>query len=402
MSKNFNYDSFKYIITKIVTGLKKLIDEKANIKHTHSATDINETTDKKFVTLKDKEKLSKIDISGDGTGFFSNDGTYKEITGGGGGDASIDDINISKTTTYSSDKVEKTFAKKDELHTHDNKKILDDINIDRFTRWEETTKAIVSTGGGNKFLADDLTYKEIAGISNPINDDDLESTTTTLSASKIKSEIDTALEDSNEDINKALNSKVDAVLGKGLSSNDYTTIEKNKLALIKTNGSPIEFLAKDGDYYKINNVGINNQMPSDTATFSGNEIDRRINDGILNLVLPTQNDAPTIWKKNYDNVVAGQVLEMQTSLNFSINNAIIQVYKFIDGAKNQTKVISDFTDKEKDLYIYNDKNVIFSNLAKIKDSYNIPISVNEDGFYETQLISKSDYKYINGFTIAVR
>lgn len=409
MTQNFNYDNFKYIITKIVNGLKTLINTKAEKIHKHSANDIEETDAKKFVDFTDKDKLSKIDINGDGSKVWTNDGTYREITGGG--DASIDDTAISDSTTFSSQKINTTYvknsslidyAKKEDLHYHDNKNILDDINIDRFTRWEEITKAIVSDGAGDRFLTDDLEYKRIDGISNPIDDSNLEATNTTLSSSKIMSEISNANDIINENVNQALKNKVDAELGKGLSENNFTTVDKNKLALIKTNGSPIRFHAEDGEYYEINNVSIDDENASDTTTFSGNEIDNRINEGILNLVLPTQNDAPTIWKKNYDNVKAGDVLEMQTSLNFSIDNAIIQVYKFIDGAKNQTKVISNFTDDEKNNYIYNEENVSFANLVKIKDSYNIPLDINEDGFYETQMISKSDYKDINGITVMVR
>ena len=43
-------------------------------------------------------------------------------------------------------------------------------------------------------------------------------------------ELADALQDSDSSFNKALNNKVDKVEGKGLSTNDYTTTEKNKLA----------------------------------------------------------------------------------------------------------------------------------------------------------------------------
>jgi hypothetical protein len=113
-----------------------------------------------------------------------------------------------------------------------------------------------------------------------------------------------------------------------------------------------------------------------------------------------------MWKKNFQNVTAGDVLELQTSFNFNINNAIIQVYKFIAGKTGLTKIVSDFKSGEAQNYIYNSENVEFSDAnsgqIKIKDSYSIPISVNEDGFYETQIISKSDYVDIDSFSVIVR
>lgn len=46
-------------------------------------------------------------------------------------------------------------------------------------------------------------------------------------------ELADALQDSDSSFNKALNNKVDKVSGKGLSTNDYTSAEKNKLASLQ-------------------------------------------------------------------------------------------------------------------------------------------------------------------------
>jgi hypothetical protein len=494
-------------VTKIVNKLKAMINGKADSEHTHSPNDIDETTEKKFVSDTEKNKIAAISISGDGTNFLSDDGNYKPanssvlITDGDGkkflandgvykptamiddvnasinstysstkieeklgtkvnakdwhthnnkdiidditlekvtgwdtntnivksdGDgqsylandgtykpidisATIDDINIATTSTYSSTKIEEKLGFKvdvDNWHDHANKDLLDDITLERFTEWDVKTALVKSDGDGQSFLTNDGTYKSIAGISNPIDDSNETSVDTTLSASKINQNIETAVSDLEFDVTQKLNGKVDAEIGKGLSENNFTTIEKNKLDLIKTDGSPKEFFARDGSYYEINNVGINDKSPTNITSYSGSYIEKRINDGILNLVLPTQNDAPTMWKKNFQNVTAGDVLELQTSFNFNINNAIIQVYKFIAGETGLTKVISNFTTSETQNYIYNPDNVEFSGLndgqVKIKDSYAIPLSVNEDGFYETQLISKSDYNDIDSFSVIVR
>ena len=53
------------------------------------------------------------------------------------------------------------------------------------------------------------------------------------------------------DVNSSLNTKVDKVDGKGLSTNDYTTDEKTKVGKIITSGNGTSFLANDGTYKKV-------------------------------------------------------------------------------------------------------------------------------------------------------
>ena len=53
------------------------------------------------------------------------------------------------------------------------------------------------------------------------------------------------------DVNSSLNTKVDKVDGKALSTNDYTTDEKTKVGKIKTDGDGSKFLANDGTYKKV-------------------------------------------------------------------------------------------------------------------------------------------------------
>ena len=48
-----------------------------------------------------------------------------------------------------------------------------------------------------------------------------------------------------------LNNKVDKVNNKGLSTNDYTSLDKGKVNMISTNGDGSKFLANDGTYKTI-------------------------------------------------------------------------------------------------------------------------------------------------------
>ena len=54
------------------------------------------------------------------------------------------------------------------------------------------------------------------------------------------------------EVDAKLDTKVDKVDGKGLSTNDYTTEEKTKVGKIKTDGTGTSFLANDGTYKKVN------------------------------------------------------------------------------------------------------------------------------------------------------
>ena len=53
------------------------------------------------------------------------------------------------------------------------------------------------------------------------------------------------------EVDAKLDTKVDKIDGKGLSTNDYTTDEKTKVEKIKTDGNGKEFLANDGNYVGI-------------------------------------------------------------------------------------------------------------------------------------------------------
>ena len=54
------------------------------------------------------------------------------------------------------------------------------------------------------------------------------------------------------EVDAKLDTKVDKVDGKGLSTNDYTTEEKTKVGKIVTSGTGTSFLANDGTYKKVN------------------------------------------------------------------------------------------------------------------------------------------------------
>lgn len=415
---------FNYVIKK----LNSLINNKASLKHSHSADDVTETDDKKFMTSEDKSKITSLITDGKGELFLSDNGRYislgaltdgerekiskillngkgdkvlndkgeyilmsalseeqaelvsKIIINGAGNKIltdngnyvtaatlNIDDSTLSTSKTYSSSKLNQLLAAK--LTSADLNKAV----------WDKA--AILKTDGTtDEFLTGEGTYKTVE-IFSPIDDNLTNSTTKTFSSKKIS---------------EMVNKKADAVKGMGLSTNDYTNEDRVLVKMLHNDGTGDYFLAKNGLYYYISNCGIQDDVTVDNATYSSSKIEKLVDSKIKNLVLPTQDDAPTFWEKTYENVEAGDVLEMQTELNYNLNNVIIQVYKFVDGKAGTIKPISTFTKKESDNFYFNPDEILFSDLnsgnVKLKDTYNIPITLNpESGFYESDVIHKGDY-----------
>lgn len=226
-----NVDSYKFHIQK----------EKLNGAPTHSSAIEIKTATESWAGLMssgDKVKINKVITDGDGASTLYNDGTYKETYTKAQVDSikstinqtisSLDVDKYDKTETYNKIEVDNkiTQAKADilssapeELDTLEElaAALGDDPNFATTVMNNIGTKVTKPTSDGTKYFADDNTYKtltkETVGLDNVDNTSDL------------NKPISTATQN-------ALNNKVDKVTGKQLSTNDYTTEEKNKLASI--------------------------------------------------------------------------------------------------------------------------------------------------------------------------
>lgn len=440
-----------------VNKLKTMINEKADKKHNHIADEVSTTNDKQFVNqaemnqihtiirngggkkyLNDSgvytemhaftdeyaNKVSKLNIEGDGSLYLTDNGMYKppltddqsrkieKVLLNGDGTKCLsdngsyknlitildDDKKTTKINTYSSSYIQE----KINAESHSNRNILDDITLERFTQWEEKSKTVVTDGDGDKYLSDDGTYKFV-NTADIIKDSVLNATDSTLSSLKINEVIDDKIATSEEKTTIELNKKQNAEVGKGLSTNDFTNSYRDKISAIETTGRSDKFLAQDGFYYQIHDYGINDAVVSDTATYSSTKIEDVLNTSISNLVLPTQNDAPTMWQKSYDNVKAGDVIEINTSVNYNIKKAMVQVFKYVAGQSGIERIISKFDESDARVYTHNPDKVVFNfggtNSVKIKDKYELELTLNVDGFYETPLITKSDFVDLYDFTV---
>lgn len=148
-----------------------------------------------------------------------------------------------------------------------------------------------------------------------------------IEAEATKTIIDSALSASstnpvqNKIINDALNGKVNVISGKGLSTNDYTTTEKNKLSGIET-GAEVNII----ESIVINGV---------TATITGKQASATIEAGAIDII-KVNGTAQTIVDKTVDITVPtnnnqltnGAGYQNSTEVQTAINSAISGITSF--------------------------------------------------------------------------
>lgn len=181
-----------YASTADITTLQTALNGKANINHTHSEYASVDHVHSQYANADDVEAL-ETSISGKANATHTH--TKTDITGLNDDLSALAD-DIADANTAIAGKAEAT-------HTH----TLDDVS-------ETTTKKI--------FTADEKT--KLSGIATGANKTVVDTAMSSTSTNPVQ----------NKTVNSALGNKVDKVTGKGLSTNDYTTDEKTKLAGIAT------------------------------------------------------------------------------------------------------------------------------------------------------------------------
>lgn len=187
------------------------------------------------LSASDKVKLDKVITDGSGNSSLFNDGTYKESYTKTQVDSiktaleqtisTLDTDKYDKTETYSKAEVDNkiTQAKADildsapeELNTLEElaAALGDDPNFATTVMNNIGTKVSQPSGDGLQYFANDNTYKTLTKVT--VGLDNVDNT------ADIDKPISTATQ-------AALDTKVDKVSGKQLSTNDYTTADKSKL-----------------------------------------------------------------------------------------------------------------------------------------------------------------------------
>ena len=160
------------------------------------------------------------------------------------------------------------------------------------------------------------TYATLTALSAHTDDTDIHITATeraTWNAKQDKLTIDSALSASsanpvsNKAITSALSNKVDVVSGKGLSTNDYTTEEKNKLSTVSSNAQEnvVETIKVNGSEVSVSNKEVNIIVPTDNNQIS--------------------NGAGYQTESNVRTVVVGYGYQTASDVSNAISNALADI-----------------------------------------------------------------------------
>lgn len=191
-----------YALASDLTALSDTVDGKANSSHSHS---VATTTSDGFMSKSDKSKLNGVESGANKT--------------------TVDSALSETSTNPVQNKVINTAlsGKANSSHTH----TLDDVT-------ETTDKKIMTAAERTK----------LSGIATGANKTTVDTALSSTSTNPVQNKV----------VNTALGGKVDKVDGKGLSTNDYTTAEKNKLAGIAAGANAYthpSYTAKSSGLYKV-------------------------------------------------------------------------------------------------------------------------------------------------------
>ena len=204
------------------------------------------------------------------------------------------------TTSYSSaTQVNTALAgKSDTGHTHDDR-YYTESELTGSTTTVVVAKAASATTAASATVADSANSVALSNVSGA---DDLKAIEALAGTSGILKKtaantwsLDTTSYSSATQVNTALGNKVDKVSGKGLSTNDYTTDEKNKLSGI-ADGAEVNQNAFSN--IKVGSTTIEADGKTDTLEISGS--------GIINITADATNDKITISASNAVTSVAGK------------------------------------------------------------------------------------------------
>lgn len=159
---------------------------------------------------------------------------------------------------------------------------------------------------------------------------------------------------------------------------------------LKEDGDGKLFAADDGTYKKI----INDSDPqSESTAYSAKKTEHRLKE-VQNTLVSGQENLVNMWQKTTLNAVTGTPIFYTTDDENSIDKILVQCYKFVPGEQNIVQVLKDFNNGDGENFYHTD-NVEFNGVARIKDSYTLNNIMNNDGLYESSVISKDEFLLLN-------
>ena len=135
-----------------------------------------------------------------------------------------------------------------QLHEHSNKDVLDGITSDKVANWDKAEENIQSDWNVTDTTSDAYIKNKpsIPSKVSELTNDNLYATETYVQNKIAEAQVGGDIDLSSYALKVDLNEKVDKVSGKGLSTNDYTNEEKNKLSNLST-------VATSGNYNDLTN-----------------------------------------------------------------------------------------------------------------------------------------------------
>lgn len=135
-----------------------------------------------------------------------------------------------------------------QLHEHSNKDVLDGITSDKVANWDKAEENVQSDWNTTDTTSDAYIKNKpsIPSKVSELTNDNLYATETYVRNKIAEAQVGGSVDLSEYALKVDLNEKVDKVSGKGLSTNDYTNEEKNKLSNLST-------VATSGNYNDLTN-----------------------------------------------------------------------------------------------------------------------------------------------------
>jgi len=97
------------------------------------------------------------------------------------------------------------------------------------------------------------------------------------------------------------------------------------------------------------------------------------------------------FQTSISNVEVGKYYYIDLLSERTLSDLICQAYKFVEGDKNVDSILKTFNSDESYNNIYNNDNITFEEGLRINKVHQLTLTTNSDGFFESDILKKSDY-----------
>lgn len=257
-----------------------------------------------------------------------------------------------------------------QLHEHSNKDVLDGITSDKVAKWDKAEENIQSDWNVTDTTSDAYIKNKpsIPSKVSELTNDNLYATETYVQNKIAEAQVGGGVDLSPYALKVDLNEKVDKVSGKGLSTNDYTNEEKNKLANLST-------VATSGNYNDLTNKPSiptkTSELTNDSSFASESYVTNAINNAQLGGGDGSSVDLSVYQTKSDDTLttdsktIVGAINELDTKSIKTVNYSTIDT-TIEDSVSNRLTELE--TSKADKTYVDQQISNINTELAEVKQS----------------------------------